>query len=105
MFNCFLCKASQRLPFGAVLVKNKMTWIGIAIGVVIGVFFVYPPFMFIPFGTHLVNPLVWLVGFAYGAFMVLYATCRTLILRRLRPQASGTMLPLNLEPTVLTIQN
>jgi sodium/potassium-transporting ATPase subunit alpha len=99
-FNVFICKVTLRLPFGKMLFRNLATPLGLSMGILLSMFFVYPQFMWSsPFATHYVFPGYWLIPMASGAVLLLYATVRILFIRSRQPQNINMALPLDLHPT------
>ncbi|KAG0092103.1 hypothetical protein BGZ93_003295 [Podila epicladia] len=105
LFNLFACKVRYRLPFGAYMFSNGRTFIGILFGCALGFFIVYTPGVHVVFGTSPKTPFVYLlIPMAFGVLIILYATARQLILRKLRPTPwNEEIIGLNMVPTIKTI--
>ncbi|ORY46883.1 P-type cation-transporting ATPase [Rhizoclosmatium globosum] len=85
-FNLFACKCKTTLPFGRYVVSNPATFISVLTGAAFAGFIVYTPGVLTIFGTSQnLSPLYWLIGIAYGAFIILYVTIRLVIIRRFFP--------------------
>lgn len=65
--------------------QNWQTFIGILMGAGIVMIFVYVPPLNGPLGTYFLNPLIWLVPFAFGIVLWVYAIIRTLIIQYRSP--------------------
>ncbi|KAF9294523.1 hypothetical protein BGZ74_011219 [Mortierella antarctica] len=105
LFNLFACRVRYRLPFGAYMFSNIRTFIGIIFGCAFGFFIVYTPGVHIVFGTSPKTPFLYLlIPMGFGVLIILYATLRQLILRRLRPMPwNEEIIGLNMTPTIKTI--
>ncbi|KAF9097246.1 hypothetical protein BGX27_000988 [Mortierella sp. AM989] len=105
LFNLFACKARYRLPFGMYMFSNIRTFIGIAVGCALGFFIVYCPGLPVVFGTSNDTPFVYLlIPFAFGVFIIFYATVRQLLLRKFKPTTlNQEIIGLNMMPTIKTI--
>ncbi|KAF9361530.1 hypothetical protein BGX26_002035 [Mortierella sp. AD094] len=105
LFNLFACKCRYRLPFGMYMFSNLRSFIGLACGVALGFFIVYCPGLETVFGTSKHTEFVYLlIPFAFGVFIIFYATMRTLILRKLRPTSMNEeIIGLNMVPTMKTV--
>ena len=99
IFNHFLCKVTMRYPFGKMLLMNRQTWAGVAVGIAWGCFVVYTPFMNVAFGTGPLSPQFWMFPLLSGVVMLTYATCRIAYFRRKQPVNLNMSLPLDLHPT------
>ncbi|KAF9280727.1 hypothetical protein BGZ68_007049 [Mortierella alpina] len=105
LFNLFACRVRYRLPFGKYMFSNLRTFIGILFGCALGFFIVYTPGVHVVFGTSPKTPFVYLlIPMAFGVLIILYATARQLVLRKLRPAPwSEEIIGLNMVPTIKTI--
>ncbi|KAG0353200.1 hypothetical protein BGZ54_002357 [Gamsiella multidivaricata] len=105
LFNLFACKTRYRLPFGMYMFSNPRTFIGIAVGCAVGFLIVYCPGFPVVFGTSNSTPFVYLmIPFAFGVFILFYASVRQLILRRLKPTTfNQEIIGLNMMPTIKTM--
>ncbi|KAF9105907.1 hypothetical protein BGX27_009400 [Mortierella sp. AM989] len=105
LFNLFACKVRYRLPFGAYMFSNIRTFIGIIFGCALGFFIVYTPGVHVVFGTSPKTPFLYLlIPIGFGVLIILYATLRQLILRKLRPTPwNEEVIGLNMAPTIKTI--
>ncbi|KAK3804662.1 MAG: hypothetical protein J3R72DRAFT_508961 [Linnemannia gamsii] len=105
LFNLFACRVRYRLPFGAYMFSNIRTFIGILFGCALGFFIVYTPGVHVVFGTSPKTPFVYLlIPMAFGVLIILYATARQLVLRKLRPTPwNEEIIGLNMVPTIKTI--
>ncbi|KAJ1730034.1 hypothetical protein LPJ61_003232 [Coemansia biformis] len=102
VFNLFICKARQRLPFGRFMFRNMTTFYGFIAGLVLLCLVTYIPPLNTVFNTsYKALPLYWLIAVAFGFFLLAYATARMLVLRRTRPlQWHPTIEGLHMHPTV-----
>ncbi|KAI8604404.1 hypothetical protein EDD21DRAFT_394570 [Dissophora ornata] len=100
LFNLFACKCRYRLPFGLYMFQNVRTFVGIFFGVGLAFFIVYCPGLDVVFGTSRDTAFVYLlIPFAFGVFIIFYATMRTL-----RPAAmNDEIIGLNMVPTMKTM--
>ncbi|KAF9568135.1 hypothetical protein EC968_002993 [Mortierella alpina] len=105
LFNLFACKARYRIPFGWYMFANVRTFVGVALGCALGFFIVYTPGVHVVFGTHPGTPFVYLlIPMAFGVLILVYASIRQLVLRKLRPTPSNEeIIGLNMVPTIKTI--
>ncbi|KAF9209088.1 hypothetical protein BGZ49_006354 [Haplosporangium sp. Z 27] len=105
LFNLFACKTRYRLPFGWYMFQNYRTFLGILCGCALGFLVVYCPGFPVVFGTSNSTAFVYLlIPFGFGVLIILYATMRQLILRRLRPTSlNQEIIGLNMAPTIKTI--
>ncbi|KAH7049772.1 hypothetical protein BKA57DRAFT_535454 [Linnemannia elongata] len=105
MFNLFACRVRYRLPFGAYMFSNIRTFVGILSGCALGFFIVYTPGVHVVFGTSPKTPFVTLlIPIAFGVLIILYATARQIVLRRLRPTPwNEEIIGLNMVPTMKTV--
>ncbi|KAI0263789.1 aminophospholipid-transporting P-type ATPase [Gloeopeniophorella convolvens] len=87
-FNVFAVKAKFRFPFGRSIVGNKYNFLGIAAGATLGMFIIYTPPLHAVFGgSHKLLPLYWLIPFAFGCLLLVWASIRVLIMRKSIEQA------------------
>ncbi|KAF9433482.1 hypothetical protein BGZ76_009404 [Entomortierella beljakovae] len=105
LFNLFACKTRYTLPFGKYMFSNVRTFIGITFGCGLGFLIVYCPGFPVVFGTSNDTPFVYLlIPFAFGIFIIFYATVRQLLLRKFKPTTfNDEILGLNMMPTMKTI--
>ncbi|KAF9199604.1 hypothetical protein BGZ49_010252 [Haplosporangium sp. Z 27] len=105
LFNMFACKCRYRLPFGKYMFSNVRSFIGLFFGCALGFFIVYCPGLETVFGTSRDTAFVYLlIPFAFGVFIIFYATMRTLILRKLKPTSMNEeIIGLNMVPTMKTV--
>ncbi|KAF9956303.1 hypothetical protein BGZ72_002842 [Mortierella alpina] len=105
LFNLFACKVRYRLPFGAYMFSNVRTFVGILFGCALGFFIVYTPGVHVVFGTSPKTPFLYLlIPVGFGVLIILYASLRQLVLRRLRPTPwNEEVVGLNMTPTIKTI--
>ncbi|KAI9339997.1 P-type cation-transporting ATPase [Obelidium mucronatum] len=97
MFNLFACKCKTTLPFGSYVLSNPKSFLSVVTGVLFAMFIVYTPGVSGVFGTSgNLNPLFWLVGIAYGVFILIYASLRILALR--------IFFPRNMNPDIAGLQ-
>ena len=87
-FNVFAVKARLSFPFGKRVVSNKWNFIGIAMGACLGIFIIYTPPLHVVFnGDYKLLPLYWLIPFAFGVLILVWASVRVLVLRKSMEQA------------------
>ncbi|KAI8923004.1 hypothetical protein BC831DRAFT_473406 [Entophlyctis helioformis] len=98
IWNIFACKSKLKLPWGIHMVQNTKTWYSIIGGLAFGLTAVYTPFLNRIFLTSArLNPLFLLIPCAFGAFLLLYAALRRLVLSRYdavkrAPQVHGLLM-------------
>ncbi|KAJ3343104.1 hypothetical protein HDU83_005809 [Entophlyctis luteolus] len=81
-FNLFASKCRTTLPFGQYVFMNKKSFISVLTGGLFAAFIVYTPGVLVVFGTSQnLDPLYWLIGIAFGVFIIMYASIRLLIVR------------------------
>ncbi|KAJ7067761.1 aminophospholipid-transporting P-type ATPase [Mycena belliarum] len=82
-FNVFAVKAKFTFPFGKHVIGNKLNFAGIVAGACLGMFIIYTPPLHVVFGgsVHL-SPLYWLIPFAFGVLLLVWASIRVLLLRK-----------------------
>ncbi|KAF7359150.1 Cation-ATPase-N domain-containing protein [Mycena sanguinolenta] len=79
----FAVKAKFTFPFGRAVVGNKLNFAGIAAGAALGMFIIYTPPLHVVFGgTFRLSPLYWLIPFAFGCLLLVWASLRVLLLRK-----------------------
>lgn len=102
LFNLFACKAKYRLPFGKFVFKNKATFVGVVFGAILAFIIAYVPPFNVAFGTsYTLNPIFLLVPLGMGVVIIIYASLRMLILRKLKPISYNPEIPgLMMFPTV-----
>ncbi|KAF9174778.1 hypothetical protein BGX21_009213 [Mortierella sp. AD011] len=105
LFNLFACKTRYRLPFGKYMFSNPRSFIGAFFGCGLGFLVVYCPGFPVVFGTSNETAFVYLlIPVGFGVLILLYATLRQLLLRKLKPTAyNEEILGLNMVPTIKTI--
>jgi sodium/potassium-transporting ATPase subunit alpha len=82
-FNVFAVKAKFSFPFGKSVIANKYNFLGIFGGACLGMFIIYTPPLHVVFGgTFHLSPLYWLIPFAFGFVLLLWASIRVLLLRK-----------------------
>jgi len=82
-FNVFAVKAKFSFPFGKSIVANKYNFLGIIAGACLGMFIVYTPPLHVVFGgSKNLSPLYWLIPFAFGILLLVWASIRVLLLRK-----------------------
>ncbi|KAI3641016.1 hypothetical protein MIR68_001894 [Amoeboaphelidium protococcarum] len=99
IFNMFCCKVTTSYPFGWRVLKNKVTWISLAVSVAFSCFVIYPPFMHDVFQTNYLSPQYWLFPFVMGFVILMYVSARVAYRRRRMEENLNLMLPLDLHPT------
>ncbi|KAF9404403.1 hypothetical protein BGZ94_004203 [Podila epigama] len=104
LFNLFACKARYHVPFGWYMFSNVRAFIGVAFGCALGFFIVYTPGVHVVFGTSPNTPFVYLmIPMAFGVIILIYATLRQLVLRKLHPTPlNEEVIGLNMTPTMKT---
>ncbi|KAJ2521216.1 hypothetical protein GGI11_002079 [Coemansia sp. RSA 2049] len=102
VFNLFICKARFRLPFGRFMFRNIRTFYGFGCGLLLLVIVTYiPPLNSVFNSSYKSIPLYWLIALGFGSLLLLYATARTLFLRRSRPiKWNNTIQGLHMHPTI-----
>ena len=100
-FNLFICKARLIPPYGKFMFSNLYNFAGVLIGGAFVFFFVFAPFMNIPFGTDWrLSGYILLISLAFGVVNYIYAIIRFLILRARNPiKYSKDVQGLDLHPT------
>ncbi|KAK9728457.1 hypothetical protein K7432_001060 [Basidiobolus ranarum] len=106
-FNLFACKCRIRLPFGKYMFKNKMSFIGLAIGAAIALLVVYVPPFNVVFGTsYQLSPKWWLVSIGFGILLFFYSCVRRIIARKRKPISwNPDIVGLQMYPTVRTVKS
>ncbi|CAG8444514.1 6249_t:CDS:2 [Ambispora leptoticha] len=106
MFNLFAVKGRYRLPFGKFIFSNPRNFAGILFGAILAMCIVYIPPFNVPFGTdYRLNPIFWLIPFAFGVFIIIYACIRLLALRKGRPvNWNPDIQGLQMYPTVRSVE-
>jgi len=102
MFNLFACKARYRFPFGKFIFSNPRNFIGLTFGVALAMAVVYIPPFNVAFGTSwTLSPLFWLIPLGFGIFILIYATLKIILLRKIRPvNYNPDVIGLQMHPTV-----
>jgi sodium/potassium-transporting ATPase subunit alpha len=100
-FNLFANKARLGLPFGSFMIANPKTFYGLMIGTAFSFALVYIPPLNVAFGTNWqTTPIVWAIGFGFGAVLFVYSVLRFMIRRRWNPiKFSKDIQGLDLHPT------
>ncbi|RHZ47151.1 hypothetical protein Glove_590g46 [Diversispora epigaea] len=106
IFNLFACKARYRIPFGKFMFANPRNFIGAALGLCFAMILIYVPALNVVFGTsYKLSPKFWLIPIGFGIFILIYATLRTLILKKLRPaNMSDDIKELIMYPTIHSVE-
>jgi sodium/potassium-transporting ATPase subunit alpha len=79
----FAVKARFSLPFGRSVIGNKYNFLGILAGAVLGMFIVYTPPLHVVFGcSYRLLPLYWLIPFAFGVLLLVWASVRVILMRK-----------------------
>jgi hypothetical protein len=75
-------KARFSFPFGKRAVGNYYNFLGIFAGACLGIFIIYTPQLHVVFGgTQHLSPLYWLIPFAFGILLLIWACIRVLLMR------------------------
>ena len=92
----------QLTPF-----RNKVTFLSIIAGAAIACILVYIPPLQPVFGSYNVDLRIWLVALGFGVFLLMYASIRNIVMRRVFKAKRGkaAMLQLDLHPTVMQPSN
>ncbi|PKC04734.1 P-type cation exchange, alpha subunit of ATPase [Rhizophagus irregularis] len=106
IFNLFACKARHRFPFGKFMFSNPRNFIGIFFGAGLGMCIVYIEPFNVAFNTsYTLSPLFWLIPFAFGVYILIHASIRILIFRRMNPvNLNPEIIGLQMHPTVHSIE-
>ncbi|GBC10190.1 hypothetical protein RclHR1_09410003 [Rhizophagus clarus] len=106
IFNLFACKARYRFPFGRFMFENPRTYIGIFFGAALAMCIVYIKPFNVAFNTsYTLSPLFWLIPIAFGVFILIYASLRILILRKMHPiSLNPEIIGLQMHPTVRSVE-
>ncbi|PKY44828.1 hypothetical protein RhiirA4_443362 [Rhizophagus irregularis] len=106
IFNLFACKARHRFPFGKFMFSNPRNFIGIFFGAGLGMCIVYIEPFNVAFNTsYTLSPLFWLIPFAFGVYILIHASIRILIVRRMNPvNLNPEIIGLQMHPTVHSIE-
>jgi sodium/potassium-transporting ATPase subunit alpha len=76
-------KAKFSYPFGRRVVSNRYNFYGILAGACLGVFIVYTPPLHVVFGgSYHLLPLYWLIPFAFGILLLVWASIRVVLMRK-----------------------
>lgn len=105
-FNLFAVKARFRPPFGRHMFSNPYAFGGVGCAAILAVLIVYiPPFRVVFQASYKTLPLWWLIPLAFGIVILIYATIRLLVLRRVRGEKWAPEVPGNLlmYPTIRSI--
>ncbi|KAJ3379293.1 hypothetical protein HDU84_006799 [Entophlyctis sp. JEL0112] len=99
-FNLFASKCKLGLPIGRYMFANPKTFFSVLAGALFGAFIVYTPGVQTVFLTANVSPLFWLIGLAYGIFLVIFVAIRQVIIRTFWPMNVTAMIHgLQMHPT------
>ncbi|CAG8688494.1 14910_t:CDS:1, partial [Funneliformis mosseae] len=106
MFNLFACKARFRFPFGKFIFSNPRNFLGLTFGVVLGMCVVYIPPFNIAFQTsYTLSPIFWLIPLGFGIVILIYATIKIILLRKLRPiNLNPEIIGLQMHPTIRSVE-
>ncbi|RGB26460.1 hypothetical protein C1646_420642 [Rhizophagus diaphanus] len=106
IFNLFACKARHRFPFGRFMFSNPRNFIGIFFGAGLAMCIVYIEPFNVAFNTsYTLSPLFWLIPFAFGIYILIHASIRILILRRMNPvNLNPEIMGLQMHPTVHSVE-
>jgi sodium/potassium-transporting ATPase subunit alpha len=78
----YAVKARFSFPFGKRIVGNYYNFLGILAGACLGMFIIYTPPLHVVFGgSYHLSPLYWLIPFAFGVLLLVWASIRVLLLR------------------------
>lgn len=79
----FAVKARFTFPFGKQVLKNYWNFLGIFFGAILGMFIIYTPPLHVVFGgSYHLSPLYWLISFAFGILLLVWASIRVVLMRR-----------------------
>ncbi|CAG8703075.1 9822_t:CDS:1, partial [Funneliformis caledonium] len=106
MFNLFACKARFRFPFGKFIFSNPRNFLGLTFGVVLGMCVVYIPPFNVAFKTsYTLSPIFWLIPLGFGIVILIYATIKIILLRKLRPiNLNPEIIGLQMHPTIRSVE-